>query len=494
MVLAAAAGWVDSRHEFQVVPDGDWEVWLAMAGRGSGKTRLGAEWTFINAALDEPGNRSLVAAPTKGDLRKTCFLGESGLLNVIPSPLIRKFNKTPDPEITLYNGAIIGGIAAENPERFRGPNWHRGWADELAAWGENGRCDPEYAWDNMSFSVRLGSSLILATTTPRNRPHVKKIIADKGTVVTSATTHVNLANLSQKFANRILKYDGTKIGRQEIYGELIDSEEGGIISRSWLKKWPAGTQFPEFEFIVMSLDTAYGDEAWDKKKQETDPSACSVWGCFRHPKTKKPGVFLIDCWAEYLGLPELVERVAKEQGFKYGAQPHQRPTIPTPPVPQWVDKKRKPDAPGKAVDVILIEEKASGKSLRQYLAKFDIPTYGYNPGNASKRDRTHLVSPIAKDGIIWVPESTHRPGRFMSWAEPLVEQVCSYSGEGSVVHDDLLDTATQAWRFIDWNWLHHIKEAKSGHFKAPAPDMVARQKQKRIQARTIHNPYAGDSQ
>jgi hypothetical protein len=81
----------------------------------------------------------------------------------------------------------------------------------------------------------------------------------------------------------------------------------------------------------------------------------------------------------------------------------------------------------------------------------------------------------------------------MSWAEPLVEQVCSYSGEGSVVHDDLLDTATQAWRFIDWNWLHHIKEAKSGHFKPPAPDMVARQKQKRIQSRTIHNPYAGDT-
>jgi predicted phage terminase large subunit-like protein len=148
---------------------------------------------------------------------------------------------------------------------------------------------------------------------------------------------------------------------------------------------------------------------------------------------------------------------------------------------------------GHPVDAILIEEKASGKSLRQYLAKSGIPTYGFNPGLADKRTRTHLISPIPKDGIIWIPESQHKPGKFITWAEPLVEQVCSYSGEGSVLHDDLLDTVTQGWRFLDWHWLHHIKEQAKNPFKQPPADLVARQKQQRLLGRSISNPYAGDT-
>jgi len=402
-------------------------------------------------------------------------------MRIIPSSLVKSCHTSAQPEMVLHNGAIIGGIAAETVNRFRGPNWHRGWADELAAWGETGRCDPQEAWDTMSMSVRLGSKArILATTTPRNRPHIKAIMADKGTVVTGASTYVNLDNLSPTFARRILKYDGTKVGRQEIYAELIDSEDGGIISRSWLQKWPLDRPLPTFEYIVMSLDTAFSEEAFDKKKQTTDPSACSVWGCFYWKK--KPAILLLDCWAERLGYPQLVDKVKREMALRYG-QTERRPMI----APQRGPAKTV-DV-GRPIDIKIIEEKASGKSLRQSLAAEGIDTYGFNPGNADKLTRGHVVSPIFKDGIVWVPTNPNT-GKFATWAEPFVEQLCSYSGPGTTVHDDMYDTATQAMRVIDWKWLHYLeakeKQKKEGR---DGPDIMSRRRSS-LAPVIRHNPYA----
>ena len=124
--------WVGKRHEFQVVPEGNWSNWLVLAGRGSGKTQLGSQWTGMNAAMAVPTSdgrqdRSLVVAPTKGDLRDVCFEGDSGLLRAIPSSLIKASRKTPSPQIILHNGAMIGGIAAVAFERTRGPQWNRAW-------------------------------------------------------------------------------------------------------------------------------------------------------------------------------------------------------------------------------------------------------------------------------------------------------------------------------------------------------------------------------
>lgn len=450
------AGWVDTRHEHQIEPEGDWLVWLILGGRGAGKTRVGAEWLGGRAALrgrDSSGKvyRGLVSAPTKGDLREVCIEGDSGLLSIIPGSLIRDYNKNNN-KIVLNNGAIIGGIAAETATRFRGPQWHDAWCDEVAAWGDNGR-DPQDAWDTMAMSVRLGDdSRILATTTPRPKPHIKAIIADPGTVVTRASTYVNLGNLNKKFAQRILKYEGTKIGRQEIQAELIDAEEGGIIQRSTLRLWPNKTPLPKFEYIVMSLDTAFSEESFDKKKQETDPSACSVWGGFRYKGVAN--IMLLDCWAEKLSFPDLVDTVTREKSVRYG-ETDKRPYIAIP--------KGQPKniiGQGKAIDVIVIEEKASGKSLRQQLYKDGILTVGYNPGKADKLTRLHVVSPLPADGRVWIPESAKNPDKPMSWAEPLLDQLCAYSGEGTVVHDDLLDTTTQAWRILDDQWLHYLDIAK----------------------------------
>lgn len=313
-------------------------------------------------------------------------------------------------------------------------------------------------------SVRLGDdSRILATTTPRPKPHIKALIADPGTIVTRASTYVNLDNLNKKFAQRILKYEGTKIGRQEIHAEIIDAEEGGIVQRSNLRMWPSSKPLPKFEYIVMSLDTAFSEESFNKKKQETDPSACSVWGGFMYkprPDSKGiPNIMLLDCWAEKLSFPDLVDTVTREKDVRYG-ETDKRPVYAPAKIPAWVSRKeKKPSGVGHPIDVIVIEEKASGKSLRQQLYKDGILTVGYNPGKADKLTRLHVVSPLPVDGRVWVPESTKTPGKFMTWAEPLLEQLCSYSGEGTIVHDDLLDTTTQAWRIIDDHWLHYLDVA-----------------------------------
>ena len=458
--LAWAGRWLDTRHEHQVIPEGEWSVWLILGGRGAGKTRVGAEWIGMRAAMagrDKDGKlyRGLVAAPTKGDLRDVCFEGDSGLLSVIPGSLVKSHNKSNN-RIVLHNGSILGGIAAETASRFRGPQWHDAWCDELAAWGDNGR-DPQDAWDTMALSVRLGDDTrILATTTPRPLPHIKSLLADEGTVVTTASTYVNLDNLSGEFAKRILKYEGTKIGRQEIHAEIIDAEEGGIISRKSIKLWPSGKLLPKFEYIVMSLDTAFSEESYDKKKNETDPSACSVWGGFRHKG--RPEIMLLDCWAEKLGYPDLVDKVTLEMKNRYGEE-DKRPYFAPQRVPAWVKGPRPAPLSGKPIDVIVIEEKASGKSLRQTLAKDGIMTVPYNPGRADKLTRLHVVSPLAADGRVWVPESGKNPGKPMTWAEPLMEQLCSFSGEGTVLHDDLLDTTTQAWRLMDIQWMHYLDVA-----------------------------------
>jgi predicted phage terminase large subunit-like protein len=194
---------------------------------------------------------------------------------------------------------------------------------------------------------------------------------------------------------------------------------------------------------------------------------------------------LLDAWSGQYKYPDLVKKVMKEKDWRYG-QSDRRPMI----APQ-----RGPAATmgvGKSIDMILIEAKASGISLRQTLAADGIKTWGFNPGNADKTTRTHIVSPIPKDGIIWVPESVHKPGKFISWAEPWVEEVCSYAGPGTTLHDDLLDTTTQAWRVIDWNWLHHLENQTNKAKQLKGPDERAREEQStaRAQGHLRNNPYA----
>ena len=430
----ARLSWLSGAHPHQIEPEGDWRTWLLLAGRGAGKTRCAAEWLWWEAWRD-PGSRSLVTAPTQGDIRDTCIEGDSGLLNCIPHRLVKDHNRSLS-EIVLVNGSLIKGIPASEPERFRGGQWHRVWADELAAWVHD-----EDAMNMILFALRLGDNpRMVATTTPKPKPLIRELVARNGkdVIVTRATSMSNMANLAPTFRDQIMSMEGTQIFRQEALGELIDPEEAGIIKRSWMRLWPAKKPLPALDWIIMSLDTAYTEKNLDTKG-DPDPTACGVWGLFHHEK--RTNVILLDCWEDHLGLPDLIRRVKKERNVAYGDDEDSALIKP-------MFGSHKPMTSGRKPDILLIEDKGSGISLRQMLHEADIEAYAYNPGRADKLSRLHIVSPIFAQKRVWLPESQKHTGRPRTWAEPLVAQLCSFTGEGSIKHDDHVDQTTQALRLM----------------------------------------------
>ena len=402
----------------QIEPAGDWwNIWLLLAGRGAGKTRAAAE-TLAGWAMEEPNTRWLVSAPTSGDLKSTCFEGESGLLKVIPPLLIAKYNSSLH-EITLVNGSLIKGIPASEPERFRGPQFHGGWCDELAAWDYI-----QEAWDQIQFGMRLGKrTRMICTTTPRPKDLIIELMGREGddVVMTTASTYANLGNLSDNFRKQILAYEGTKLGRQEIYAEIIDPEEGGIVKRDMFKLWPAGRAFPKFEYILQSYDVATSE------KVQNDPTACITFGVFK-PQDGPMSAMIIDCWQERMMYPDLRPKVIEEYETVFG---------------EGKDRKR--------VDLLLIEDKSAGISLIQDLQRAHLPVRAYNPGRADKLQRLNIVSNIIARGRVWIPESDNRKGYVKDWAEGFVSQICSFP---ETTHDDLVDACTQALRYLrDAGWL-----------------------------------------
>ena len=403
-------------NKHQVTPKGNWwTIWLLLAGRGAGKTRCAAEWLWWEAWTNAE-TRWLVSAPTSGDVRDVCFEGDSGLTRVIPEILIENYNKSQH-EITLKNGSIIKGIAASEPDRFRGPQFHGGWCDELAAWQYL-----DEAWNMLQFGMRLGKSpKIICTTTPKPKPLIMDLVERDGedVVYTSATTFDNLQNLAPTFKQQILQYEGTKLGRQEIYAEILDPEEAGIVKRNWFKLWPAEKPLPRFDFVLQSYDCATSD------KTKNDPTACTVWGVFRPSPDKPMSVMLIDCWEEYMQYPDLRPRVIEEATSIYGDENE--------------------FGHGKKVDLILIEDKSAGISLIQDLQRAGLPIRSYNPGNADKMMRLNIVSPIIHRGRVYIPESSVNEGCARDWAEVLIKQICAFP---EVRHDDLVDSTSQALRYL----------------------------------------------
>lgn len=424
--------WKANAKPHQFLPPGDWTVWLMLAGRGAGKTRTAAE-TLRDWAWMQPGTRWLVSAPTYSALDKVCFTGESGLLAVIPEVMIKSFNKS-DLTLELKQGSVIEGISAETPERFRGPQFHGGWCDELAAWQY-----AEDAWDLMMLGMRLGKHpRIIATTTPKPRALIQRLAKDEHTHVTYASTYDNIDNLAPTVQRELLKYEGTSYGRQEIYGELIDPEESGIVRRNWIRLWPTTRDMPRFEHILVSLDTAYTEKTRDRKTGDADPTACVTLGLFRYEN--RWGVMVLDCWEEWLGLPELIRKVKGELNMRYGDD-EQLPVFVAPGTP------RRPQNVGRKPDLVLIEEKGSGISLIQMLQREGIFPWPYNPGKADKLLRLHQVSHLFKAGFVWVPEHAKIKGRSREFVDPLINQLCTFHGEGTTKHDDYVDAMTQGIRY-----------------------------------------------
>lgn len=399
--------WLETAHDYQVPPD--WQerlIWLMMAGRGAGKTRTASQevgWW----ALTEPGTRTLLTAPTASDVRDTCIEGDSGLLKVIPSRFIKTYNRSLN-EIVTTTGSVLKGIPGSEPARYRGPQFHFSWYDEIAAFD---RLDD--AWSLSRMGLRLGDrTRTMLTTTPKPVPLLKKLVEReaKDVYISRATSYQNLVNLSDNFKDELLQYAGTEYGRQEIDGELLDFSDAGILKKSWFRLFPAGTEIPELLTVVVSMDTAFTD------KTENDRTACTVWGVFnRHGTTN---ALLLDCWAERLNYPDLRQRAREAWKTSYADQ------LPS---------------------VFLMEDKGSGISLRQELISEGIPVVPYNPGRADKIQRAHTASPIFKDGFVWLPESKKNPGQPMTWTDELLDEITMFP---RAEHDDYVDTVTQAINYL----------------------------------------------
>jgi phage terminase large subunit-like protein len=236
----------------QLAPKGDWwSIWLFCGGRGAGKTRSGAEWVRENVETGAAGRIALVA-PTASDARDVMIEGESGIL-ATASGWCRPVYEPSKRRLTWPNGAIASVYSAEESERLRGPQHDAAWCDELGTWA-----DPS-TWDMLQFGLRLGRRpRAMVTTTPRATKLFKELVARAGVdvVITRSTTSANAANLAPLFLSQIVgRYAGTRLGRQELDGELIDDIAGALWSRALIDETritPA--ELPDLRRIVVAVD------------------------------------------------------------------------------------------------------------------------------------------------------------------------------------------------------------------------------------------------
>lgn len=207
-------------------PEGQWRRWLIMAGRGFGKTRAGAEW-LAHEASHRPRTTWAAVAPTGDDLRATCIEGESGLLAALNMDREDEaYNKT-NLTIRLPNGSVIRGLSAERPERSRGPNLAGAWLEELGSWRYRA------AWDNLMPALRRGDARVVVTTTPKPVALVREfaVTDDPSVVLTAGSMFDNAANLSpEAMADLRRRWEGTRQGRQELFGELLLDTPGALWS------------------------------------------------------------------------------------------------------------------------------------------------------------------------------------------------------------------------------------------------------------------------
>ena len=233
-------------------PCGDWRTWLVMAGRGFGKTRMGAEWVRARAENDGTARIAIVGA-TISEVRSTMIEGNSGLLAIAPD----KSRPVWEPSRKLLSwpsGAIAEVYSAAEPEALRGPEHHFAWADEIAKWDKG-----EAAWDNLMMTMRLGSDpRVVATTTPRPVALVRRLKGESGVSISRGAMTANRLNLPQRWLSAMQEnYGGTRLGRQELDGELIDDIEGALWSRDLIEARRV-TSAPVMKRIVVGVDPPAG--------------------------------------------------------------------------------------------------------------------------------------------------------------------------------------------------------------------------------------------
>ena len=231
-----------------------WRAWCVLAGRGFGKTRTGAEWVRMMVETEQAKRIALVG-PTAADVNHVMIGGESGILAISPpwdKPVWSSTNRT----LKWKNGAIAETYSAEEPERLRGPQHDAAWCDELAAWRY------QYAWDMLMFGLRLGENpQVLVTTTPKPVPVLMDLLKLESTWTTVGTTYENRSNLAKPFFEEVIKkYEGTRLGQQELMAAIMEEVPGALWSYPNLEdnrvKFEDLNKLPEFPLIVLAIDPA----------------------------------------------------------------------------------------------------------------------------------------------------------------------------------------------------------------------------------------------
>ena len=245
--------WASTARPAQLPPPGDWRNWLIVGGRGSGKTRAGAEWVRamaygIGPMALRPHGRIALVAETLGDAREVMIDGESGIVRVsVAAPPVFETSRR---RLVFGNGAIAQIFSSEDPDALRGYQFDAAWGDELAKWVHGEAC-----FDNLQMALRLGvRPWALFTTTPRPIPLMKRLLGDPDTVRTHMRTAENAENLAPGFmATMRARYGGSRLGRQELEGELIEAREDALFDVAAIDRCRVRAA-PELRRVVVAVE------------------------------------------------------------------------------------------------------------------------------------------------------------------------------------------------------------------------------------------------
>lgn len=233
----------------QKLPPGDWFTWLIMAGRGFGKTRTGAE-TILEWQRQGYGIFALIGQTT-ADVRDVMLMGESGLITIAPKHNKPKYIASRR-QVEWPNGAKAYLYSGDEPDQLRGPQHEKGWMDELVKYKYKKEC-----LDMFELGMRLGDNpQYVSTTTPKPFKELKEMVKDNKTIVTTGSSFENLSNLAPAFIDRVIKkYEGTRLGRQELYAELFEDVAGALWSYDLIDKHRVRVM-PELVRVVVAVDPA----------------------------------------------------------------------------------------------------------------------------------------------------------------------------------------------------------------------------------------------
>jgi phage terminase large subunit-like protein len=241
--------------DHQMAPEGDWRTWVIMGGRGAGKTRAGAEWVRCQVEGARPmdagvARRVALVGETVDQAREVMVFGDSGILACSP-PDRRPVWNAGRKRLLWPNGAEAQVFSAHDPDSLRGPQFDAAWVDELAKWNK-----PRAAWDMLQFALRLGDNpRQVVTTTPRNLAVLKEILHSASTVTTQAPTEANRANLAASFLAEVrARYAGSRLGRQELDGELLEDTEGSLWPGAVFDRCRHQGELPAFSRVVVAVD------------------------------------------------------------------------------------------------------------------------------------------------------------------------------------------------------------------------------------------------